>query len=918
MIKKLFGSLIDVRKGEILLTVLMFTSYYLLLVAYYFLKPARDSLFLVKVDPTQLPVVFIITALVTVPVVTLYNKASRSLRLNKLISITTGILITNLFMLRWLIQYDEPWVYYTFYTWVSIYGALATSQFWLLANAVYNATQAKRIFVLLGLGGIIGAFTGGEVTGFIVTNFGVSTPDLLFICIGILVLSIVLVNVIWRIKPPIEKPRHQRQIKEKKESLGRIFGTIKKSRHLMLIVGIIAMTMMVASFVDYQFKVVSKNAFPTTGELTTFLGHFYGRLSLVSLFLQLLLTYRFIRVMGVSGVITLLPAALILGSISMLFVPGLLAVVLLRGADGSLKYSLDKTGRELLFLPVPLEIKKRTKIFIDMFVDRWFRGVAGAMLLFCTMVLELSIRQISIVVIVLVSVWLGMTLLMRKEYINAFRLALKKRTIDFSSLDINIADGHAIKTLIASLHTKNEREIIYSLDMLSSVTDKRLIEPALKLLESNSFEVRRRAISVLRKQNTKEFIPNIARHIEDSDPVVRLEAIATLCENSDEDRLLILDRYLADENALIRSAAVGCISRYGNDDEKQLITEPIIKSMLDIDGELGIACRVQLAGAFGTFNRPSLRSTLQLLMHDTSQSVVRQTIISLGKLKESEHLPWLIEKLGDRKYRSYAREALVLYGEQVYSLLDKYIRDINVSLIVRQSIPRVLIGLPNQQSVDLLTQWIGEELPGIKQVVIKALNKLRTSYPELDFTNEKINRALINETKTYYEVLRALQLHRNSDTPSGRLLAQALIEKQDNNLELIFRLLGLTYPPQDIYNAYLGLVSNKNTLRANAIEFLDNLLQGDIKKLLAPIFDDSGTEYAARQGERLFNFTLQTKEEALTLLIEGSDTWLKACAIYDTPGIESENLKKLVSKALSDDCPIVKETAELVLANKKY
>ena len=155
MMKRFLDSIFDIRKGEIALTALMFSNYFLILVTYYFLKPARDSLFLVKVSPQMLPVVFIITALVAIPVTTLYSKASRTLKLNQLIYFTTAAVILNLFLLRWLINYNQPWVYYLFYTWVSIYGALVTSQFWLLANAVYDASQAKRVFAVLGLGGIM-------------------------------------------------------------------------------------------------------------------------------------------------------------------------------------------------------------------------------------------------------------------------------------------------------------------------------------------------------------------------------------------------------------------------------------------------------------------------------------------------------------------------------------------------------------------------------------------------------------------------------------------------------------------------------------------------------------------------------------------------------------------------------------------
>ncbi len=916
MIKKLFGSIIDIRKGEALLTILMFANYYLLLVTYYFLKPARDSLFLVKVDPMQLPVVFIFTALVTVPVVTLYNKASRSLKLHVLISITTGVLILNLLVLRLLIQWDDPWVYYVFYTWVSIYGALTTSQFWLMANAVYNATQAKRIFVLLGLGGIIGAFTGGEVTGFVVKNLGISTPDLLYFCIGMLVVTIILTLAIRRITPIVEQPRKSRPRKEKKETMGQIFGTIKKSKHLMLIVGIIAMTMMVASFVDYQFKVVSKESFSNTEELTTFLGHFYGRLSLVSLFLQLLFTYRFIRVLGVGGVIMFLPVALLIGSMSVLFVPGLFAVVLLRGADGSLKYSLDKTGRELLFLPVPLEIKKRIKIFIDMFVDRWFRGVAGALLLLCTMVFELSIRQLSLVVLGLVVIWLAMTFIMRKEYVNAFRKALEKRYIDLSSLDVNITDGHAIKTLMTSLASTNDREVLYALDMLKGTQDNRLSEPAASLLTHESLEIRRRAINVLHSQKDDSYLPKVRSLLSDQDPEVRRDAIAFICDNSTDDHISLLTGFLNSEDILIKSAALGCIAKYGNDEEKRLVTEDAIRDLLESEGEHGQHCRLQLARALGTINRPSLRSALQSLMNDPSKQVVRETITSLGKLGGQEHIPWLIDQTANRTYRTQARKALAAYGIEVLPTLKKYILDENVSHLIQQSIPRICGEIPHQESVDLLVELLEQVPHHIRFFIIKTLNKLRISYPDLSFAHQEITDAMMHETRSYYEVLRILRLHRNSDSPSGRLLAQALIEKQDQNLEHIFRLLGLSYPPQDIYNAYLGLTSNRNILRANATEFLDNVLSGEAKKFISPILDDIGAEYTARRGEELFKFTLETTEEALAVLIDSEDKWLKACAIFDAATINSDMLREKIERARTDNNPLIQETVALALNNQ--
>lgn len=524
----------DVRKGEIGITALMFANYYLILVTYYLLKPARDSLFLVKVSPELLPLVFVITALVTAPVVTLYARASHSLKLNQMINITIGVIILNLFILRWLIQINESWVYYLFYTWVSIYGALITSQFWLLANAVYDASQAKRIFTLLGLGGIIGAFTGGEVTSFFVRTAGIATEDLLFFCMGFLAVSALLVTVIWskKSKETSDSARRRSRKKEAPEKLSGSYKAILRSRHLLLTVGIIAMTMMVASFVDFQFKKVSFEAFQTKAELTSFLGKFYGRLSLASLVLQLLFANRLIKWLGVGGIIMFLPITLFAGSAAMFMFPGLIAAVLLRGTDGTLKYSIDKTGRELLFLPVPLAIKKKVKIFIDLFVDRWFRGFAGGLLLLCTLVLKMDVKQLSLVVAGLLVVWLVFVLLMRKEYVNSFHKAIEKREIDLSGITMHINDQATVNSLIISLGSRSERQVVYALEMLKSVKDVELVWPVLPLLKNESVEVRRKALEVLHIHGDESQADEVKHLLKDESIAVRAEAIHFICSHS--------------------------------------------------------------------------------------------------------------------------------------------------------------------------------------------------------------------------------------------------------------------------------------------------------------------------------------------------------------------------------------------------
>ena len=222
--------------------------------------------------------------------------------------------------------------------------------------------------------------------------------------------------------------------------------------------------------------------------------------------------------------------------------------------------------------------------------------------------------------------------------------------------------------------------------------------------------------------------------------------------------------------------------------------------------------------------------------------------------------------------------------------------------------------IPIQESVNILTDSITSVDPSIKYYIVKALNKLRSKYSELKFDKKRIDSALINETMYYYEIHNIIELHMKcKDYPAGKLLETALKEKLDRNLEQIFRLLGLRYPSKDIYNAYQGFISNKQLLRASAVEFLDNVIGSDLKKYILPVLEQDSPKVVIQLSQKLFNIRIETISQALETLIKGKDTWLKACALFIIPEEKVEDLKYLVKEAVHDRDPVVRETAELVI-----
>ncbi len=904
--KKFFLSFVDIRKGEGLLTVLMFSYYYVVLVTYYLLKPARDSLFLVKLGSNQLPLVFILTALIIAPITTIYARASKTLRLTTLVYVTTGILVANLAILRYLLTLDGSWVFYLFYVWVSIYGALTASQYWLFANAVYDSAQGKRIFSLLNLGGILGAMTGGEVTNFLVKTFNIATEDLLYFCMAFLVVVIVLAGAAWRASTSSAPASAvtSKPIAAASESFLAMFGMIRKSRHLLYLVGIIATTMATASFVDYQFKYISVEAYPAKEDLTGFLGTFYGRLSLVSLVLQIVFTYRFLRVLGVVGIVSFLPISLLFGSVSFFIFPGLLTAILLRGADGAFKYSLDKTGRELLFLPVPLEIKKRTKVFIDMFVDRWFRGLAGAVLLLLTTVFAMGPRELSVVVIVLLVFWLWLVFMIRREYVNAFRSALSRREIDLASVSFNVNDPATVNMLRASLRSTSEREVVYALGMLGSSDAPELADDIRPLLAHESADVRAGALENLRRLRA-DAGDALESLLADEDARVRHLAAQVAIEA--DDSVTRAKELIAAPHPATAAAALRAVADAANTELRALANATVANDLLSRAD--GTEERVEIVKALGAIADVASIDRLIELSAGRDVAVAGAALVALGESHQRRAVTTLLDRVGSARLRRYARDGLVAYGPGVVGTVADYMSDQSVPVTVRRYLPAVLSRIPAQTTVNTLVDHLGEADASLRFRIIKALNKLRERNPDLKIPTQPVNDAFIAETRTYFEARQIAALQRGDDrSDADKLLMRALDERLDNNLERIFRLLGLNYSAKDIYNAYLGFTSDEKNRHASAIEFLDNVV-GSEKRYLLPIVDEVSEDILLQRGRDLFGLDIKTRDDALLALIRGADSWLRACAVFSAGSSQSSALKEAVAAAVDDPDPLVAETA---------
>ncbi len=127
---------IDVREGELYRLLFMSGYIFVIIASYNVVKPMTRSLFITKMGLNQLPVLYMILAVVVALFVAAYLRFTSRLRLDRLLNTTLPVLMVCLLLFRWMLQLNiqSPFLYYGLFIWASIYGVLTTSQYWLLVS----------------------------------------------------------------------------------------------------------------------------------------------------------------------------------------------------------------------------------------------------------------------------------------------------------------------------------------------------------------------------------------------------------------------------------------------------------------------------------------------------------------------------------------------------------------------------------------------------------------------------------------------------------------------------------------------------------------------------------------------------------------------------------------------------------------
>ncbi len=186
----------DVREGEGPRLLALTFNVFLILVAYYVMKPVREVLILAQPGGAELKsYAYAAQAALFVVLVPLYGAAAARLPRRRLINGVTALFIVCLPVFYVLAERGVV-VGLVFFLWIGVFSLMVTAQFWAYANDLYTPAAGKRLFAVIAFGASAGAVAGAWLSGRLIHVIGAHA--LLLAAAGVLMLSLALFNFIDR------------------------------------------------------------------------------------------------------------------------------------------------------------------------------------------------------------------------------------------------------------------------------------------------------------------------------------------------------------------------------------------------------------------------------------------------------------------------------------------------------------------------------------------------------------------------------------------------------------------------------------------------------------------------------------------------------------------------------------------------
>ncbi len=419
----LFKSIMDIKKKELPMALLMFFYFFFVIVSFQILKPIKKGIFLTFYDITGFDLfgwhleaaqaeqlAKVLNMFVALMAVVVFTWLVRRMYRQQLTLVFSIFFIMVYVIYSMVINNPTDFTVWSFFLFGDLFSTLMVATFFAFLNDSVTPEAAKRLYGLIVLGGVTGGTFGALVLRVWINK--VPTSTWMWVCLGLALAIIFVAMAAGRLvskNPPEYKvvPLKQEKPKKKSNLLTEAGKLVFKSKYLLAIVAIVGLYEIVSTTVDFQFSSTIGH-FLDGDAINTQISTMYLISNCLSMFVQLFLTSYIMTRFGVKTALFFLPIAMIFGSLAFLAFPILLVGSLLNPSDSAFAYSINQSGRETLYTITTREEKYKAKAFIDMFVQRFAKALAVGVSLALTTIFTAftAIRWLSLFNVVIIILWL--------------------------------------------------------------------------------------------------------------------------------------------------------------------------------------------------------------------------------------------------------------------------------------------------------------------------------------------------------------------------------------------------------------------------------------------------------------------------------------------------------------------------------
>ena len=419
----------EVKPGEAVTALLLTTNVFLLLTAYYVIKPVREALILaLKSGAEYKSYMSAAIAVLLFGLVPLYGIfVDRLPRIKLVIGVSLAFAAQLvLFYAAMAVPALKDNLGLVFYAWVGVFSVMVVAQFWGYANDLYSKEQGDRLFPMVALGASIGAAVGSKVSEVLIKPLGV--PTMLLIAAGLLALCALLFALVERREVATAKATPSEPPSAEAHDKHGGFALVLRHRYLLLIALFSLLFNWVNSNSEYMLsKLIKADAAAAVarGEISakqmgnaigaTYAGFFFY-VNVAGVLLQTFVVSRVVRWFGLSRAFLFLPVISMANAAIVAFVPIVALVKAAKTAENATDYSLNNTLRQMLWLVTSPEMKYKAKQVVDTFCVR-IGDVCSALSVYLLVdVAAFSVQRFAWLSIALGACWIFLALAIGRLY----------------------------------------------------------------------------------------------------------------------------------------------------------------------------------------------------------------------------------------------------------------------------------------------------------------------------------------------------------------------------------------------------------------------------------------------------------------------------------------------------------------------